>query len=235
MYQSQTQNAASALLLLLAPQTRLPLSVPLLPRLTTQTSHPARASLGQAHSPQQSAPRNPRDRQNSAHSRVFRTAAGIPSESSRNLLPQSLVSRSPPLSLYPHIRALARPWSADRSATRIPAYPIPRATRARHQPCSRPFCVPAPRVPENIADTRHRARPPAAARRPQSSLPRSRSRPCAPQTQSSASFRPACRFPNAAPDSPPHLSSLSFAPTRAADPSPSHALNLRVRSRHMPL
>src|SRR3974390_2165453 len=202
----QTQNPVRVLPSPLAPRTPPPLSTPPLPRLTTQTSHPARASLGQAHSRRQSAPRSRRGRQNSAHSPLFRAAAGIPSESSRNLLPQSPVSESPLLSSCPRIRALARPSSADCSATRIPPCPIPTATRERRQPCSHPFCAPARRVPENIADTRRRARPPAAARRPQSSLPRSRSRPCAPQKQSSVSSRPACCLPNAAPDSPPHPS-----------------------------
>src|SRR5215469_10693837 len=94
----QTQNLVRVLPSPLAPRTPPPLSVLLLPRLTIQTSHPARASLGQAHSRRQSAPRSRHDRQNSAHSLSFRAAGGTPSEWSRNLLPQSPVSESPLLS-----------------------------------------------------------------------------------------------------------------------------------------
>src|SRR5215472_16623775 len=178
--------------------------------------------------------RNRRGRQNFARLPAFRAVGGTPSESSRNPLRQSPVWRSPLLFSCPHIHGQAPPSPSARLAIRIPAYPTPKATPAPHRLCPCPSCAPAPRAPGSIAGTHHQLRQPAAARRPQSSLLRSRFRPCAPQTQSAVSPYFSFHRPGAAPDSPPHLSLPFFEDEDQADSRPRREWRPHARSLHTP-
>src|SRR5579864_5279732 len=125
MYRSQIQDPAHALPSPPAPQTPPLPSVPLPLPSTTQTSRLARAIPTQLHSQLLSGPRIPRGRQDSAHSLASPEAADTPWVWLRNTPAQSPASPSPPLCVFPNTREPVHPLTAARSATQIPACPIP--------------------------------------------------------------------------------------------------------------